>query len=140
MAIDRIVFDTNNLISAAISPLGKPFAAVRWIVERGRPVTSKPLLDEVTRRLRRPRIVRVISEPHATELLRDFLAVALLVEPAPLPPTCRDPDDDVVLATALAAGADCIVTGDEDLLVLDPFRGIRILTPAAFMDAVAAAD
>jgi predicted nucleic acid-binding protein len=45
---------------------------------------------------------------------------------------CRDPDDDAILATAVAGNADCIVTGDQDLLVLESFRNIRILRPAQF--------
>jgi predicted nucleic acid-binding protein len=56
-----------------------------------------------------------------------------LVAPDALePPTCRDRDDDMVLATALAGESAAIVSGDQDLLVLDPFRGIRVLAPAAF--------
>jgi predicted nucleic acid-binding protein len=48
------------------------------------------------------------------------------------PPTCRDRDDDIVLATALAGACATIVTGDQDLLILDIFRHIRVLAPAAF--------
>lgn len=47
---------------------------------------------------------------------------------------CRDPQDDHVLALVVSGRADLIVTGDADLLVLDPFRGIPILTPKAFLD------
>jgi putative PIN family toxin of toxin-antitoxin system len=55
-------------------------------------------------------------------------------ESQPLPArVCRDEDDDVVLATALAGKADVIVTGDEDLLVLKKFRGIEILSPRQFL-------
>ncbi len=54
-----------------------------------------------------------------------------MIEPPPLPqPVCRDPDDDKVLALAIAAQADLIVSGDNDLLVLQPFKGIPILSPA----------
>jgi predicted nucleic acid-binding protein len=48
------------------------------------------------------------------------------------PPVCRDHDDDLVLATALAGECAAILTGDQDLLILDPFRGIRMLAPSAF--------
>jgi uncharacterized protein len=48
---------------------------------------------------------------------------------------CRNPDDDKFVETAVAGEADCIVTGDGDLLALDPFRGLRILTPRAFVAA-----
>ena len=49
-------------------------------------------------------------------------------------PTCRDPGDDVVLATARAGECVAIVTGDQALLILDPFHGIRLLTPSAFLE------
>ena len=56
-----------------------------------------------------------------------------LVEPVPLgAPVCRDPDDDWVLATAVAGTCECIVTGDKDLLSLGEYRGVRILAPSAF--------
>jgi predicted nucleic acid-binding protein len=47
---------------------------------------------------------------------------------------CRDPNDDKFLALALAIQADCIITGDQDLLVLHPFREIPILTAANFLN------
>jgi predicted nucleic acid-binding protein len=47
----------------------------------------------------------------------------------------RDPDDGKFLETAIAGEADCLVTGDGDLLVLDPFRGLRIVAPRAFLEA-----
>jgi predicted nucleic acid-binding protein len=58
-----------------------------------------------------------------------------MVKPARLPKrVCRDPDDDEVLATALAARADIILTGDNDLLVLKTHEGIRILSPRQFVE------
>lgn len=57
-----------------------------------------------------------------------------LVEPSSLDgPVCRDVDDDVVLATAVAAGAAMIVTGDQDLLVIGQYAGIDILSPREFL-------
>jgi len=54
-----------------------------------------------------------------------------VIEPPALPqPVCRDPDDDEVLALAIAAQADLIISGDNDLLVLQQFNGIPILSPA----------
>ena len=46
---------------------------------------------------------------------------------------CRDPDDDMLLETALMGDADCLITGDEDLLEMTSFRGIPILTPTTFL-------
>ena len=49
---------------------------------------------------------------------------------------CRDPDDDKLLELAVNGAADFIVTGDDDLLVMNPFRGIAIVTPAEFLTVV----
>jgi len=71
------------------------------------------------------------------EFLRQLRRQIRIVDAAPLPvPVCRDQDDDLVLATAVAAGADAIVTGDEDLLVLRAHQTISILSPRQFIEAV----
>ena len=64
------------------------------------------------------------------EIISRFRAVALIAEgsPIPVPATLRDPDDLHVLVCAVGADADAIVTGDDDLLSLEKFEGIPILT------------
>ena len=63
--------------------------------------------------------------------MAELRQLAEVIEPPPLPqPVCRDPDDDEVLALAIAAQADLIVSGDNDLLVLLQFNGIPIVSPA----------
>ena len=58
-----------------------------------------------------------------------------LVDPEPLPaPVRRDADDDLVLATAVSARADRVVTGDQDLLVLQQYEGIRVVSPRRFLE------
>jgi predicted nucleic acid-binding protein len=64
-------------------------------------------------------------------VLADYLEVIELVEPAEVPRVARDPDDDHVLACALASNAELIVSGDRDLLSLGHFQGISIVTAAA---------
>jgi predicted nucleic acid-binding protein len=66
-------------------------------------------------------------------------AAALWVEPSEQVEDCRDPKDNCYLALAWAAGASVIVSGDEDLLVLDPWRGVRVLRPAQFLLHIEAA-
>jgi predicted nucleic acid-binding protein len=71
--------------------------------------------------------------------MQDYTRLAEIVEPAPLSaPVSRDPDDDVVLATALAARAALIVSGDQDLLVLGSFSDIRIFNAADALRALSA--
>ena len=73
---------------------------------------------------------RPIDINAAVQLFADTFT---LVTPETLdPPVCRDRDDDVVLATALAGECAAIISGDQELLVLDPFRAIRVLSPLAF--------
>jgi putative PIN family toxin of toxin-antitoxin system len=72
------------------------------------------------------------------ELLTRYLNVAIVVEPTALPQIVRDPDDDHVLACALAARADLIVTGDSDLLTLLNYQDIPIVTPAEALRRLAA--
>ena len=63
-------------------------------------------------------------------LMQRYGMLAKLVKPQPIERTVRDIDDDAVVATALAAKADIIATGDSDLLVLHPYQGIQILNAA----------
>jgi len=72
-----------------------------------------------------------VEAAKAARTRAEIFANSIIVPIEPLPkPVCRDPDDDAILATAVAAGADLLVTGDKDLLVLSTFRGIPIVTPA----------
>ena len=96
-------------------------------------ITSEPILRELHRVLTREkfaqRLASVAKSPD--RFAADFASSAVIVgvpEVGRLVPW--DPDDDVVLATGLAASADVIVTGDRDLLRLHPFRAIRILRAA----------
>lgn len=73
----------------------------------------------------------------ADEIVAFLREHAQLVEPAEVArDACRDPNDRMVLGAAVAGGADCVVTGDADLLVLKSFEGIPILTPRGFYDLV----
>jgi predicted nucleic acid-binding protein len=75
----------------------------------------------------------------AADQHRRYLASVLWFEAAPLPrPACRDPDDDHVLACAVAAGADLIVSGDNDLLSLHTYENIPIVTAVAALEKIAA--
>jgi putative PIN family toxin of toxin-antitoxin system len=93
-------------------------------------ISSRPLLDELRGVLADKFHQRGSDVRAAVRLFEETFTV--VVPGALEPPACRDQDDDVVLATALAGDCAAIVTGDQDWLVLDPFQGIRVLSPSAF--------
>lgn len=126
----RIVPDTNLLISAEISAQGASGQLLDRVLDVHDVILSNPILDELTDVLSSKfgydnlRISRVISH---------ILANAEIVEPATFDrQICRDPDDDAILGTAVAGNADCIVTGDNDLLIIGRFQGVDIISPSEF--------
>jgi uncharacterized protein len=138
MAIERVVLDSNVLISAVISPAGKPSQCLAWVLENASLVLATSVVEEVATRLERPRFKKYIDEAKRREFIAELRAASLLVELSGTLRACRDPDDDKLLETAILGAADYLVTGDQDLLVLDPFQGIPIVTPARFVSLVAA--
>jgi len=97
-------------------------------------VSSPAMLAELAEVLGRSKFEAVLTGSHTSRerLLAEVRRLAEVIEPPALPqPVCRDPDDDHLLALALAAQAEAIVSGDHDLLVLQQFQGISVLDPAA---------
>jgi putative PIN family toxin of toxin-antitoxin system len=126
----RVLFDTNVLF-AAFTVRGFCAEVIEETVDICAIVWSTPLRDELIRVLRQKRLL----SPAAVEALSAFSDLCEMVKPAALPKRiCRDPADDIVLATAVAGRADLVVTGDDDLLVLKTFNGIRILSPRQVLE------
>lgn len=123
----RVLLDTNVLVSAILFG-GVPRELLRHAI-RGRfvPVTSSRLLDELEDLLERK---FEFSPAAAAETRGEFEALADVVRPKEVPRVCRDPDDDEVLAAAVAGRAAAVVTGDRDLLDLGTYGDIEIVTPA----------
>lgn len=138
MKAERLVVDSNVLISALFSPGGTPRRVLdRLAAEAAILLFSDETFAELVVRLSKPKF-----DPYRTfeqmESFLDWLAeLGEWVEPTLGIEACRDTDDNKFLAVALSGEADCLITGDADLLVLDPFEGLPILTPAAFLSAVA---
>lgn len=125
-----VVFDTNVVVAALVAK-GLCHEALRRAVRLRLLASSASLVDELNATLRR----KFVVTPAVAAFLTTFRHEIPLVEPQPLAaPVCRDPDDDMVLATAVAASAQLIVTGDQDLLVLEAYEGIRLVSPRAFLE------
>jgi uncharacterized protein len=130
----RFVLDTNILISATFSPQGLPRQAMNWAGQQGKILASDQTFAELANVVLRPRFERYARLAEREEFLEDFARNAEFVEIRELIVACRDPKDDPYLELAVNGGAECLVTGDEDLLVLHPFREIPILTARAFLE------
>ena len=127
----KVVLDTNVLV-AAFATRGLCEAVFEVCLASHEAVLSEHILKELRRHLRGKFKVPASHADQITAFLREH---ATLVKPAKVPANaCRDRSDLAVLGTAVAAGADCLVTGDRDLLDLKEFRGIAILSPRAFHD------
>ena len=133
----RLLLDTNVLVSRLIWR-GPPHTLLQLGSTPPHQIYSSPeLLDELRNTLAYPRLEAQIRKRglQAKEL---YDRIALIVHtqhsPALLIPVCRDPDDDAVLACAKAAQVDWIVSGDQDLLVLQRFDGMAIVTAAQALE------
>ncbi|MBX3745871.1 MAG: putative toxin-antitoxin system toxin component, PIN family [Verrucomicrobiae bacterium] len=126
----KVVLDTNVLLAAVLADgLCRDLVSKR--IRAHELLTSDVLLDELAGQFRK----RFDVNPDEIPFLTAYRERATLVSPLPLPaPVCRDSDDDWVLATAVAGRADVVVTGDQDLLVLGQYAGVRILSPRQFLE------
>ena len=136
MAIERVVLDSNVLISAVISPVGKPARCLTWALDHRGLILAPEIIEEVETRLARTRFLKYVDEPKRRDFIADLRKAAIIVHVSGRIQACRDPDDDKLLECAIVGQAHCLVTGDQDLLVLHPFQGLPILTPAQFLLAV----
>ena len=102
-------------------------------MDHGVVLVSVPLLTTLAAVLRRPKFDRYLRLHEREELMAAFVASSRMVEIAQRIRACRDPDDDAILEVAVNGNAAAIITGDSDLLVMNPFRGIPVLTPADFV-------
>ena len=134
------VFDANTVVSAALSPGGVPRRALVLARSQGIVALSEAVYHEIAEVLARPKFARILTEDRRREALELLSAAALWVEPTVAVRDCRDSKDNCYLELALAAGATAIVSGDEDLLVLHPWRGIRVLRPATFLTVLGGDD
>ena len=134
----RAVLDTNVAVNAALMSNSTSRRVVDLILEQGTLLISVPTLAELNEVLRRPRFNRYLGEERRLEFLATLLREAELVEVTETVSVCRDPDDDKFLELAVSGAATHIISGDDDLLTLHPFRGISLLSPQDFVTQQAA--
>jgi putative PIN family toxin of toxin-antitoxin system len=131
--VRRVVVDANVFVSGIIRSSGFPFKILNaWEKNLFLLVTSLPMVDEVERVLKYPKIQKkyAVDDNTIREIIGSLLKYSVLVTDLPdVKEIADDPADDKVLATAVMGRAEAIVTGDSHLLRLSRYRDIQIVTP-----------
>ena len=134
----RVVLDTNIIVSALISPAGKPAAIVdAWLDGQFTLLTCATHLDELRSTLHKPRVAALIEPHKAGRLVNQVKKLAENIDPLPRVERSPDPMDDFLLALSEGGKADYLVTGDKSgLLALDwhktPYKTTRIVSAREF--------
>jgi putative PIN family toxin of toxin-antitoxin system len=136
MKAERLVFDTNVLISAALIDESVSARARNQAIRYGQLIATEQTFAELTRTLLAPKFDRYVSRAARETLLRRLQPIVEMVPVIQVVRACRDPRDDMFLEAAVNGRADVIVTGDKDLLALQPFSGIEIVTPSDYLALV----
>ena len=129
----RFVVDTNVLVSRLLAPSSTAAQAVDQALAHGNLLGWEETLAELAEVLARPKFDPYVSREDRREFIRMLGGVMQIVPIIRRVAVCRDPRDDKFLEVALAGEAAAIISGDKDLLVLNPWHGIPILTPAALI-------
>ena len=126
----RLLLDTNIIVSGLLSPKGAPGKLVRaWLDGRFELVTSEEQLDELRRVLEYEHLKPLIKPAQARDFVENVDALAIMAVDLPALEVSPDPDDNVILATAVAGDAEAVVSGDKgDMLSLGEVEGIPIIT------------
>jgi len=129
----RCVFDTNSVVSAALFADSVPARALMLALRLGTILMFQDLADELDDVLARPRFNRYSSLEERETFLDNLIHQTEWVQITERVRACRDPKDDKILELAVNGRANYIVTGDDDLLVMNPFRRVAIVSPADFL-------
>ena len=129
----RVVFDTNVIVSALLFNNSAPARAFTRTLNNGTVLVSNALVGELAGVLQRDKFDRYVTREEREAFLESLLLESVLIEITVAIQACRDPRDDHLLELAVSGNATHIVTGDADLLVLHPFRGVEIVTPTEFL-------
>ena len=133
MTRERVVIDTNVLISGLFSTTSTPAKALEKAVTKAQLVATTETLRELIEKLLLPKFDRYVRRERREALLQRVASLVEIVEVLQPIRASRDHKDDKFLDAAVNGRANVLVTGDRDLLDLNPFRGIAIVTPADYL-------
>jgi putative PIN family toxin of toxin-antitoxin system len=130
---DRFVIDTNVMVRAVLIGTSLASEAFQKARQLGEILLSLTVAEELNDVLGREKFDRYITRDDRERFLAALIQTAKFIEVTEQIIACRDPGDDKFLELAVSGNATCIVTADDDLLVLNPFRGIPILSIEQFL-------
>jgi len=129
----RFILDTNILVSAFVFKSEVANNVVRFAAKKHTLLFSESTFVELKSTLLKQKFAGIAELPTIRNFIFNLVRIGEFIEPKIEITECRDPRDNKFLELAVAGNADCIVTGDNDLLVLNPFRGIKIISPRDFL-------
>jgi putative PIN family toxin of toxin-antitoxin system len=129
----RIVLDSNVILSAGLFKGSTPRQTLNKASTTGQILMSNEILAELTDIFNRPKFDKYSSKQLRNEFLNDFLAIVENVQIVQKITACRDRKDDKFLELAVNGKANYIITGDQDLLVLNPFQDITIISVSDYL-------
>lgn len=127
------MFDTNVVVSAFLFPDSYVAKAFEKGLKSGTIFISEETLEELQEVLLRDKFDKYLPKPIRQAFVQKFEILVAMIDITETIIACRDPKDDKFLSLAVSANAEYIVSGDHDLLVLNPFRNILILSPFEFL-------
>ena len=131
-----VVFDTSTLVGACISRDGNPARALAWALASQVVAASAETLAELKTVLTRPKLEKFRSPDLRMAFYEAYAGAVRLHSVTASTLDCRDPKDNKFLDLVLQAGAKVLISSDDDLLVLHPWRGAAVLTPLEFLQAL----
>lgn len=132
----KLILDTNVYISAALFPQSAPSDTLKQAIKVADLYLSLFLFEELKSTLMHKKFDRYIDSKKRILFLDQLINIAIFSEPLVPISDCRDPDDNHLLSLAVSENVNLVISGDQDLLVLNPYRNIPILTPREFLNII----
>ena len=128
----KIIFDTTSLISACIYPYREPAKIFLKAISKFDLIASKKTIQEIDSVLKRPKFDKWCTAEYRQAWVKDYVLLAKEFSPSITISDCRDAKDNMFLELAVFAQVEIIISSDDDLLVLNPYKEIEILTLREF--------
>jgi putative PIN family toxin of toxin-antitoxin system len=133
MKHEFLVIDTNILLSALLNEESLPGLALKKARTIGTLLISSEIASEYFNVFSRPKFEKYVSLETRLAFIENIISNSFPIEIKEKIIVCRDPKDNRFLELAVTAGASCIISGDQDLIILNPFQGIPIISCADFL-------